>query len=65
MIPKVMCFGTKPSSEFIKILSKQGPFSFGWAFVNIFVTVIAAETCAGHMWASCPMKLCVYGDLAA
>ena len=49
MIPKVMCFQTKPSSEFIKILSKQSPFSFGWAFVNIFVTMIAAETCARHM----------------
>ena len=59
MIPKVMCFQTKPSSEFIKILSKQSPFSFGWAFVNIFVTRIAAETCARHMWASCPMERCV------
>ena len=59
MIPKVMCFQTKPSSEFIKILSKHSPFSFGWAFVNIFVTMIAAETCARHMWASCPMEPCV------
>ena len=59
MIAKVMCFQTKPSSELIKILSKQSPFSFRWAFVNIFVTMIPSETCARHMWASCPMEPCV------